>query len=252
MHALLIAVSLLSGKVPVATPAAAPGHDIVAGNGDYAFRYSYPAAAEHIRALKTRLDEDAARQKEAIVGEARAGRDEAKDGGRPFGPYESTTEWKVVTDLPNWLSLSGFSGEYTGGAHPNHEPTALLWDKARSRQVEATDLFVTKAAFSAAVRERFCAELNRQRANKRGAPVDPTSTDPDDVCLNPADTVVILGSADHAHFTRVGFLMGPYAAGPYVEGDYEVTLAVTPALLSAVRPEYRDAFAVPPTAQASK
>jgi len=54
---------------------------------------------------------------------------------------------------------------------------------------------------------------------------------------------VILGSADKQHFTRIGVLIDPYAAGPYAEGGYEVTLPVTPAVLRAVKPEYRALFA---------
>ena len=44
-------------------------------------------------------------------------------------------------------------------------------------------------------------------------------------------------------FDRIGFLIGPYAAGPYAEGSYDVTLPVTPAVIAAVKPEFRTAFA---------
>jgi hypothetical protein len=252
MKALLVAASLLASGAAGATPVAAPGADIAVEDRDYNFSYSYPAAAGSIPALKAWLDKDAAKQREAIVEEVRAGQEAAKETGLPFSPYDSSVEWKVVTDLPGWLSLSGSSGQYTGGAHPNHGPTALLWDKARNREVKAIDLFASKEALSAAIRAPFCAELNRQRAKKRGEPVDAKSTDPFDACLDPADSVVILGSADHAHFTRIGILLGPYAAGAYVEGDYEVTLPVTPPVLSAVRPEYRNAFALAPATKANK
>lgn len=239
VKAVLVASALLAGGAS----AAAPGREIHLTTADYEFTYSYPAAAGRIPALKARLDKAAAGQQADIRAQARDGRAAAKDNGFPFHPYDSFTEWRVVADLPAWLSLSGTSGGYTGGAHPHHAPTALLWDKARNRQVEAVDLFVSKAALSAAIRGPFCAALNRQRAEKRGAPIDPKSKDQFDACLDPAKEVVILGSADHARFTRIGILMGPYEAGPYVEGDYEVTLPVTAAVMAAVRPEYRDAFA---------
>jgi hypothetical protein len=54
---------------------------------------------------------------------------------------------------------------------------------------------------------------------------------------------MILGSGDRQHFTRIGILIGPYEAGPYAEGDYEITLPVTPEVLAAVKPEYRADFA---------
>jgi hypothetical protein len=239
MKALLIAVAWLAGGA-----AAASADEIHVKTDAYEFTYSYPAAAARIPALKARLDKAAARQQAEIAAQAREGRAAAKQNSFPFNPYNSSTGWQVVADLPAWLSLSGTSGDYTGGAHPNHGPTALLWDKTRNREVKAADLFASKAALSAAIRAPFCAALNRERAEKRGKPIDPKSKDEFDACLDPVDEVVILGSADHAHFTRIGVLMGPYAAGPYVEGDYDVTLPVTQAVLSAVRPEYRDAFAL--------
>ena len=53
---------------------------------------------------------------------------------------------------------------------------------------------------------------------------------------------MILGSSDRKRFNRIGLLVGPYAAGPYAEGSYDITLPVTPAVLKAVKPEFRAAF----------
>ena len=53
-----------------------------------------------------------------------------------------------------------------------------------------------------------------------------------------------MGSSDRQHFNRIGILIGPYEAGPYAEGDYEVTLPATPEVLAAVKPPYRGVFAV--------
>jgi hypothetical protein len=211
---------------------------------DYEFDYGYPAAAARIHALKAWLDKDAAAQRADLASQSREGRADAKQAGFPFNPYEATTKWQVVTDLPGWLSLSGAHFEYTGGAHPNHWPLSLVWDKTRNREVEAKDLFVSPAALSAAIHEPFCAALSREQAQRRGQPVDANVGGTFDDCPDLADVVVILGSDDHLHFTRIGLLMAPYVAGPYVEGDYEVTVPVTPAVLEAVRPQYRAAFAV--------
>jgi hypothetical protein len=73
--------------------------------------------------------------------------------------------------------------------------------------------------------------------------VDRTSGDSFDDCLAPSDVTVLLGSSNKQQFNRIGLIADPYAAGPYAEGSYEVTLPVTPALLKAVKPEYRAAFA---------
>jgi hypothetical protein len=210
----------------------------------YSFDYRYPAAAGRIPALKAWLDRDLATRRANIIGQAREGQAEAKKSGYPYNSYDDSMGWQVVTDLPGWLSLSGMEESYTGGAHPNHGPSALLWNKGAGRQVKALDLFTGKAALDGALQAAFCGELNKERAERRGAPIDPHSTDDFDTCLAPSGEVLILGSADHQHFTRIGILIGPYEAGPYAEGDYEITLPVTPAVLAAVRPEYRSAFAV--------
>ena len=54
---------------------------------------------------------------------------------------------------------------------------------------------------------------------------------------------MILGSSNGKAFDRIGILVAPYEAGPYAEGDYEITLPVTDAVIAAVKPEYRPSFA---------
>ena len=215
------------------------GGEIHLETKEYTFNYSYPAVAGAIPALKTWLDKDAAQRKAEVV-------EWAQDTSGRY-QYDSGVQWRVVTDLPAWLSLSGWWSTYTGGAHPNHGPIALLWDKMRNRKVKAADLFISPATLSAAIRQPFCAELNRQRAEKRGGEIGSINTSIFTnfvECLDPVDYTLILNSSDKSRFTHIGILIAPYDAGPYVEGDYEVTLPVTPAVLDAVRPEYRDSFAL--------
>lgn len=207
---------------------------------DYTFDYAYPAQAAAIPALKAWLDRDATKARADI---AELAIPDPKLS-RPVMALGHSTAWQVVTDLPGWLSLSAQRWEFTGGAHGNPWTEALLWDKAAKRRRAATDLFTSKAAFSAAIRAPFCAALDRQRAEKRGAPVNRASGDMFDECIDPLESTVILGSADGRHFTRIGVLVDPYEAGPYAEGAYEVTLPVTPAVLRAVKPQWRGAFAM--------
>ncbi|WP_241127190.1 DUF4163 domain-containing protein [Novosphingobium terrae] len=235
----------LAASTGLAAPAKIlpPGRSISIANPLYSFDYEYPAAAGRIPALKAWLDKDAANHRSNIAGQAKDARDEARKDKITYISYDSSTGWQVVTDLPGWLSLSGMEEEFTGGAHPNHGPTALLWNKKAGRQVKALDMFDT-AALSAAIQAPFCAALNKEREERRGEPVKPDSTDDFDACIDPLKEVLILGSADHAHFTRIGILIGPYEAGPYAEGDYDITLKVTPEVLAAVKPAWRSAFAV--------
>jgi hypothetical protein len=63
-------------------------------------------------------------------------------------------------------------------------------------------------------------------------------------CPPITDLTVLLGSSNKQTFNRIGLIAAPYVAGSYAEGPYEVTLPVTPAVLAAVKPEYKAAFAL--------
>lgn len=236
-----------AAAAPVATAtAAAPAQlrKTEERTASFEFDYSYPAEAAAIPALAAELDADLAKQRRELAAAAREGRVAAQENDFPFNPYSYSAGWSVVTDLSGWLSLSAMASEYTGGAHPNHWPQALLWDKAAGQSRRATDLFTSRSALAAAIRDPFCKALNRERAARRGEPIDPNSEDMFDQCVDPTASTVILGSSNKQQFDRIGVLIAPYEAGPYAEGDYEITLPVTKAVLAAVKPQYRSVFAL--------
>ena len=236
-----------SPLAPPSAPSSAPaieGRKVGVTNALIDFDYSYPVQAAAIPKLKAWLDADIAKQKQDLTEGAEGDREDAKKNGFPAHQYSHTTAWKVVTEIPGWLSLSAERWEYTGGAHGNPWSESLLWDKAADTKRDPLDLFMSKAALSKAIRAPFCAQIDQQREEKRGEPVNRNSGDEFDQCIDPVESTVILGSSDHQHFDRVGVLVGPYVAGPYVEGEYEATLPVTPAVLAAVKPEYRQYFAL--------
>ncbi|MCZ8324785.1 MAG: hypothetical protein O9283_05940 [Sphingomonadaceae bacterium] len=204
----------------------------------FEFEYAYPAAAAAIPDLVVELEADLARQRRELA--RIAPRPEA--GERPI-PYAKSVQWDVVTELPGWLSLSAAVYADTGGAHPNRWSQALLWDKAAGKSRKATDLFVSGAALAEAIRQPFCRALNRERAARRGEVVRGDSGEMFDECIDPTRSTVILGSSNRQQFDRIGVLIAPYEAGSYAEGDYEITLPVTRAVLAVVKPQYRAVFA---------
>lgn len=229
---------------PTEAGAALPGgaREVSQSNDLFEFHYSYPAAAGAIPELKDRLDEDLKKKQAELTGQAREFREEARKQGFPYNPYGSWTTWKVVSDLPGWLSLSADISSYQGGAHPNHWFDSLVWDKQANERRDSLDLFSSKEALSRAIRKDFCAALNRERAKRRGAPIASGSTAEFDQCIDPVESTVILGSTNRKAFDRIGVLVPPYAAGSYAEGGYEVTLPVTPAVMAVVKPEFRPTF----------
>lgn len=225
--------------VPMQTPVTA--REVHVENDLYEFDYSYPASAGAVPALKALLDAELEEARAKLEAEAAEGQKAAKDNGFPYRPYSQSVEWKVVTDLPAWLSLSTLVGFYSGGAHPNYVYDTILWDRIASQRRAPVDLFASKAALAGAIRAPFCRELDRQRAKKRAGSGAGELAGFND-CIDPTDQTVILGSSNGKAFDRIGILVSPYAAGPYAEGDYEVTVPVTRGVLDVVRPEFKAAF----------
>ncbi len=207
------------------------------------FSYAYPRQASAIAPLKSYLDGDMDDNRRRATASAREEKSAAAGGGFPFLAHTFEKEWQVVTDTPRFLSLSANAYFYTGGAHGMTAFYSLLWDKTDNRRLAPLNVFVRPAAFNDALRDDFCAALDRERAEKREG-YDELNEYGFSDCLVPSDQTVILGSTDGRAIDRVGFLIGPYEAGPYAEGSYEVTLPVNRAILAAVKPTYRDAFAV--------
>ncbi|MCX7285136.1 MAG: DUF3298 and DUF4163 domain-containing protein [Novosphingobium sp.] len=221
------------------TPVAA--REVREDNDIYEFSYAYPAAAGAIPALKALLDAELEKARAGLKSEATEGRNLARQNGFPFNPYSNSVEWKVVTDMPAWLSMSTLIGTYSGGAHPNYAFDSLLWDRVADMRRAPADLFVSKAALRDAIRDPFCKELDRQRARKRQGQ-DAGEIDEFSKCIDPVAETVILGSSNGKAFDRIGVLVAPYSAGPYAEGDYEVTVPVTQKVLAAVKPDFRPSF----------
>ncbi len=237
------AVAAAPSATPVATvPPVASAREVKVENDLYSFTYAWPAAASAIPALAAVLEADLKAQQGELAREAAEDRKAREGQDFPYHQHMRSISWQVVTQIPGWLSLSSHGAGYSGGAHGITWFESLLWDTAANHEREVTDLFTSSRSLSAAIRTPFCAALDRERAKRRGAPVNRASGDTFDECIDPVKSTVILGSSDRRQFDRIGVLVGPYEAGPYAEGEYEVTVPVTAAVIAAVRPEYRAAF----------
>ncbi|WP_238303177.1 DUF4163 domain-containing protein [Sphingomonas phyllosphaerae] len=204
------------------------------------FSYIYPDAAARIAPLRRWLEEDRAWLRTRTAKMAAASRRDALKEGYPFRRDSANREWKVVTETPRLLSLSGETYRFTGGAHGNTAREPLVWDKAKARRVDPRAMFESPAAMQRVLGPAWCVWLKGERRRRLGS--DPGS---DDIfpCPPIFDLTVLLGSTDRRAIDRIGLVAGQYVAGSYAEGMYEMTVPVTPALLAIVRPEWRAAFA---------
>ncbi len=209
----------------------------------FLFEYAYPQPPGDIPELAAWLDRRLEQEREKLANEADRAREAARNDGFPFNKFSSETQWQVVADLPDYLSLSAALSTYTGGAHPNYGFDATIWDKASGKALEPMSLFTSAGALDRALGRQLCDALNAERAKRRGTEIAEGSDEGFDACVKPDETNLLLGSRSGRKFDRVGVRIAPYIAGPYVEGAYEFTFDVTPAVLATVRPEYRDAFA---------
>ena len=210
----------------------------------YQYEWSYPGAAAAIPALAERLDAMGARSLATLKDEANRDYESAKGEGWEPRPHSAATKWSIVANLPDYLSLSSQRATYGGGAHGNYTKTSMVWDREAGRAIDGVDLFKSSVALGRALGPTLCEALNAQREARRGGPVDAASTEWPENCPPVSDATVLVGSSNKKTFDRIGIYFGPYIAGPYAEGDYELNFPVTGAVLDAVKPEYARAFSI--------
>lgn len=204
------------------------------------FRYGWPAAAEQIPGLSAALRRQMAAARRWAIDHAAEGRRDARRMGRDYVQQDYDQVWEAAGATAQLLSLVSGTFALTGGAHGDMSDSALLWDRAADREVEAAALLGPGLA---GMTGRFCAELDRQRAENRGEPVRPDPEDPFARC--PPLTEQVIAPADddgNGRFELLRVMLPPYVAGPYVEGDYVVDIAFAPADLARVPDRYRPDF----------
>lgn len=237
--AILLAVGL---SVPVPAQRLDPKTSVK--TADYEFNYTYPAKALAIPTLAAYFETERAHARAMLIRDATEARQLTKRGGTYFNPFDTTIAWHVVAETPRLLSLSRSFYSFTGGAHGNTRSGSMVWDKARRARLKPDALFVTPDTLWAAIRQPYCRTLDEQRAKRRGQAVN-KSGDPFDACPPLRDLTLLLGSSNRKAIDCIGLIADPYVAGSFAEGQYEIALPVTRAVIGTVKPAYRAAFALP-------
>ena len=234
-----------AGTTPANAPQAArptPAAFVKDDNNDlveFHYGWSKEAAAEPklVETLKADMDKLWA----DIRSSANADRDERKKRGFEFHAYTSSTDYQTSGESGRLLSLRADHSEYTGGAHSNSMTSLLLWDRGTERAIKFGDLFTAPENRDRLLTQRWCDALNVEREKKRGAPVGGDGIF--DECPKLDDIAIIPTDKDgNGKFEWLVLVASPYVAGPYVEGNYEVDLAVTPDLIAALGESYHNSF----------
>jgi hypothetical protein len=204
------------------------------------FTYGWPAEADAIPTLKRRFEEDLATQRKQALASARE--DFAVHGKNAHEGHSYRQVWETFGSNPLLLSLASEIGTFTGGVHGNATYTPLLWYRSADREIKVEELFGDSERAFNAMTAPYCAELGRQRAEKRvGLPQGALT--PAEACKPLEEQAIVPVDADrNGKFERMRILIGPYGAGTYVEGTYEIDIPITPQIRGLLRPEYLSAF----------
>jgi len=204
------------------------------------FSASWPVEAAAIPALdrRFRADTDKAwrEARATVVAEQKL----TKEQKRPYNPQSYLMAWTKAGQSKRLLSLQNEHFTFTGGAHPNTDYGALLWDRALGREVTPASLFATAGGLAAKTRTAYCAALDAERLKRRqGVKLDGEFGE----CPKYAELAISPTDGDKdGRFETLDFVASPYTAGAYAEGEYEISLPVTPALIAAMKPPYRASF----------
>jgi len=204
------------------------------------FRYAFPAEVNAIPALAGKLRADMRANRAEAVTDARNAAAAAPKLKMPFNKHSFAKDWQLAGQSARLLTLSGGMSLYLGGAHGSFSYVAMLWDRARNREVDVSGLF-TPGAFDRLTRANLCRALDAERRERRGGeePIEGSFSE----CPPRADFAVVPVDANrNGRFEAIDFLAGSYVAGPYAEGTYEIRLPVDGRLLKALKPEYRTSF----------
>jgi hypothetical protein len=230
------------GTAAVITPAEAAAPMAFESKTLYAeVSLTLPIALRSQPDLHARLYAANVRDLRAFAEGAQADRTEA-GGDEGLPPYDKTIEITPGAETAKLFSLMRTASEFTGGAHPNAQFSAILWDKALKREIAAADLF-TKPADMTALDQALCAAINAEKRRRDPAAQTVSLTGAGDwKCPRAAETPFVLAaSTEPGKAGGLTFLVGPYVVGPYAEGTYEINVPVT-AFRALIAPAYAGEF----------
>jgi len=229
------------GLIALALTAASAPHKVVRNTPALEFDYEWPAEAAAIPALDLRLYTEARRNLAEAQKNAREDQALARQQKRDFNPHDYSMTWTTQGQTQRLLSLSSDLGSFEGGAHPNSNYGSLLWDRSLNREIGVNALLATAAQFAAVSRASYCKKLDAERAKRREG--EKLNLPEFNACPKYSELAIYpVDKNKNGRFDRITFMASPYVAGPYVEGEYEITLPIAPAMVAAMKSDYRSSF----------
>lgn len=236
-------MSMLLALLAAATPVT-----IVSETPDLDFSYKWSGEANAIPALARRFRGDAATRKAEMLRSANAEKAFRVKQKMVWNGLQFSRNWETSGQSPRLLSLVSFTSAYTGGAHPNSNTTALLWDRRAAQEITIASLLRSGQSWDGAIRQPFCVLLNRERAKRRQEPVRSGEWPSQCPALKEL-TIALADENRNGRFDHLAITADAYVAGPYAEGAYEISLPLTATMLARLKPDYRPSFEPQPPVQ---
>jgi hypothetical protein len=237
MHLLLLAFAASAGPVTIEQK-----------NDLLDFSYSWSAEAAAVPALDRRFRADASSDRRKATKAAEEDRTARRKTGGDWNEHYLESNWQTAGQSSRLLSLEAETGAYTGGAHPVSGTTSLLWGRRLGREVTLDALLQRSGWWNGAVRQPFCVLLDRERTERRQAPVK--RSDLFGNCPKLQELTLTLEDQNrNGRFDHVRITADQYVAGPYAEGPYVISLPITATMITRLKPEYRSSFEAQPPVQ---
>jgi hypothetical protein len=160
-------------------------------------------------------------------------------------PYGFGRNYRMRAAAGKYVSVIVTGYEFTGGAHPNHDSTTLLWDREKKAEADFKILFKDTADSSADMKTLSKLILDALAIEKKARDMP---FDPNDMWFkdwkpeygnfgNPS----LAPSTETGKSSGVTFHFSPYEVGAYAEGDY-VAFIPASALMPLLTPEAQRLF----------
>jgi hypothetical protein len=226
----------IAPAAPVApAPAARP---LAFDQSDDAAKVALRLPAEIVRfpALHALLYDREVAGLKAFATKAQADR-KASDDSYPWRTYGRQSQWFLAADAAPLVALRALWFEDTGGAHPNHGGSSLLWDVTSNTEIQPKALFRSDADMKV-LDKAICDAVAAAKSHRDGAvPLSDMFA-----CPKWSETVLVLApSTTPGKIGGLTAIIDPYVVGPYAEGDYEVTVPAS-AFQTLLAPAYAGAF----------
>jgi hypothetical protein len=203
------------------------------------FEYSWPQAIASETKLVAQLNDDLSKSYDDALKDARENKVATEQYAGAFHQNLFTRSWDIEGETPQLISLVASTDTFTGGAHPNHGSSALLWERSSDREINFMELFGSEGGFESAVRTRYCELLDEERLKRReGEKLEGEFSE----CPIFNQLTIAPASGNTGAFSSIQMIADPYVAGPYVEGSYDIAVPVTAELVAALKAEYRGSF----------